>query len=137
MSFAIASDDEILYEFGKGHPTINDLIASGFHWPKSEIFSGIGSSKINTDILQDYGLLKYLCYTTGIRGEPKYRRQAVLREAYTMQFHKVQLPREYLNEWGKPITNQRLLKLAYVIATLIRNAKQKSNPPRVNDSPAG
>lgn len=123
-------EDDVLYEFGKGHPTINYLIECGFPWPTSKIdFSG-GSTEFDPVALQEVGLLKYLGYTTGIKGERKDRRQTILRRAYTAQIHGLDLPENYLREWGHPQTSERLLKLGNVISSLARNAKRRENPPR-------
>jgi hypothetical protein len=103
-----------------GHP---------FPWPDTE--AAAGRQALEQGIFRiDIGLLKMLGYSAGIEGIGEGKRRDILSDVYEQELlllcgHPQQ------EQWGPPKSAKRLQKLANVIASFVRNAKRKRNPPHV------
>ncbi len=71
------------------------------------------------------GILQAVGYRVGDKGLFKNERQKILNEVYKNQLPLVE-SQSYMDEWGSPKSSQRLYKIAYTIAALVRNAKRKT-----------
>ena len=76
--------------------------------------------------LPQVGMLKIMGYSVGTGGKNVIERQKILHGMFTSILPNV-ISREYMEQWGKPQSQKRLLKLANSIATFTRNAKHKND----------
>ncbi len=111
--------------------TKNDYRSSpqqdSFKWPSTEADMGSGKG-LSKSILQERGLLSEMGYRVGTNGLPKSQRLEILRNIYLNEL-KVELQKNYMGEWGRPESAQRLKKLAETLAALTRNAKRRHDKP--------
>lgn len=98
---------------------------TAFKWPTTDAPAGANGFTGDHFWYQE-GLLSFVGYRVGkTQGVPEIKRQQILD---CVMFNT--LPRvnshEYMDEWGKPRTAQRLRKLAEALASFTRNAKRKN-----------
>ncbi|QXC29689.1 MULTISPECIES: hypothetical protein [Aeromonas] len=94
-----------------------------FSWPTTTILTSNHSlTEINWPKI---GILQAVGYRVGDKGLFKNERQKILNEVYKNQLPLVE-SQSYMDEWGSPKSSQRLYKIAYTIAALVRNAKRKT-----------
>ena len=94
-----------------------------FSWPTTAILTSNHSlTEINWPKI---GILQAVGYRVGDKGLFKNERQKILNEVYKNQLPLVE-SQSYMDEWGFPKSSQRLYKIAYTIAALVRNAKRKT-----------
>ncbi|EJN6954196.1 hypothetical protein NRD12_000737 [Aeromonas hydrophila] len=94
-----------------------------FSWPTTAILTSNHSlMEINWPKI---GILQAVGYRVGDKGLFKNERQKILSEVYNSKLPLVE-SQLYMNEWGTPKSSQRLYKVAYTIASLVRNAKRKT-----------
>jgi len=79
-----------------------------------------------SEMWPDVGLLGSLGYRVGKSGLPRFRRHAILRNAFRCEADQF-LPESQAREWGKPMTPQRIQKTANSLAALARNARKKGS----------
>ncbi len=97
--------------------------AAQFSWPTTTILTSNHSlTEINWPKI---GILQAVGYRVGDKGLFKNERQKILNEVYKNQLPLVE-SQSYMDEWGSPKSSQRLYKIAYTIAALVRNAKRKT-----------
>lgn len=123
------ADREVVEAFGEEHPALNYLTNCGFNWPSTLVHSGGGELNIESP---EVGVLKYMGYTVGRKGEPRARRQAILHRI----FHSI-LPvvnsHSYIRQWGNPQSKARLKKMADCLATFCKKQKVKGNIEAASD----
>ncbi|CAD7519597.1 hypothetical protein [Aeromonas hydrophila] len=97
--------------------------AEKFAWPTTTVFTSNHSlTEVNWPKI---GILQAVGYRVGDKGLFKNQRQKILSEVYNSELPLVE-SQLYMNEWGPPKSSQRLYKVAYTIASLVRNAKRKT-----------
>ena len=103
-----------------GHP---------FPWPSTAVspsHNALAQGVFEIDI----GLLKTMGYRVGVEGIGEGKRRDILDDIYEQELGLLKgHPQE--KDWGKPLTGQRLHKLARVIASFARLNKKKKNPPLI------
>ncbi len=94
-----------------------------FAWPTTAAPRGTGG--LNHCEWRPYGMLSLLGYHVGeLQPKPRAERWCILE--FVFECHLPPLAnREYLLEWGKPQTTQRLSKIANALAAFTRNAKRR------------
>ena len=96
-----------------------------FKWPSTEAKHGNG--QIDSSNWITNGLLKFMDYQVGNSSTyTTSQRQALLSIVFQMEIPPV-FPVEYINQFGKPSSSNRLQKIAESIAAFTRNAKRKSH----------
>jgi hypothetical protein len=96
----------------------------GFAWPTTDASGGDGGL-IGDVFRHSSGLLRYMDYKVGATGYNEGDRRDVLKVVYEERLPNVN-SREYMAEWGRPKSSQRLQKMAESIASFTRNAKRQS-----------
>ncbi|WP_219892775.1 hypothetical protein [Aquisediminimonas profunda] len=94
-----------------------------FKWPSTEALRGDG----NLDVRgwQITGMLSYLGYRVGIGADSRdAERHSFLSHLFVMNLPPLNGP-SYLQEWAPPGTEARLKKMAYSIASFVRQAKRR------------
>jgi len=95
-----------------------------FEWPTTEVRHGSGELVIN-DAQKD-GVLSKLNYHVGIsQGGPEAYRRHTLAKAFEGPLP-LNLPRFEVDQWGPEQSAKRLRKIAYSIATFVKNAKGRN-----------
>ena len=95
-----------------------------FEWPVTD--APASSFGISGDhFFFKEGLLKYVGYSVGLKGETVNMRQQILDCVFHNELPKVQ-SLEHMREWGSPRTPARLQKMAHCLAAFTRNAKRRS-----------
>jgi len=86
---------------------------------------------MNNSSLPQVGLLRYVGYTVGMKGQVRSGRQQILKRVFERELPVVQ-SEDYMAEWGSPNTAARLKKIADSISTFYHNAigKQRANMQR-------
>jgi hypothetical protein len=120
-------DMDLLMEFGEQHPALCYLRDIG-QWPLT-IASGPGGLDPRYSNLLPVGLLKHMGYSVGVQGKSIGERHQALRNVLETKKFRNNLPQDYLNEWGEPGSEERLMKTATTIAALVRNAKNRKIQP--------
>ena len=114
---------------------------SGFTWPDTDVIPG--EEKLADGVfVHANGLLGYLGYRVGTSGVSSESRRDLLAYVYTESLPTVNSA-DYMNEWGKPRSLERLRKLANSIATFTKNIEatarraisRSSDPRRLNNWP--
>ncbi len=131
LAYAVTQEDpydneSLLLELGNDHPALQSILDWGFDWPTTNIVPGRDDIE-ETDWPQE-GLLSVMGYHVGGSGIGVYSRHEILDSIMLKHVPNVQSP-EYMQEWGEPKTGTRLKKLANTIASFVRNAKRRTNPP--------
>jgi hypothetical protein len=94
-----------------------------FKWPDIDAVGGDGTLAANW--LKE-GLLSYMGYHVGnTLGVVASKRRKILTEVFCGAVPPL-FPRHYLEQWGKPSSPHRLMKLAETLASFVRNAKRKN-----------
>lgn len=122
-------DREIALKFAEGHPALEFLLNAGFDWVNTYVGIGDGDLEFNKE-LPTVGVLRHLGYKVGISGLFDMERQQILRYVFNSELPVV-VSNEYMKEWGKPKSKERLLKMANSLAAFCRNEKRKSNPSKI------
>jgi hypothetical protein len=125
----LASASDVVERFGRGHPTLEFLSAIGFDWPTTEVHGG-GGSELTVDWLR-VGFLGGLGYKVGRTGCADEERHALLKRAYNLRRLPDVFPHSYRNDWGRPRSSVRLLKIAQSIATFCKLRKRCHNDSQV------
>jgi len=107
---------------------LSELINQGFAWPTTDAEPSNNDSPVFIDA-PTTGLLRYLGYRVGSAGLSPEDRCDLLDAVYTNRLPQLNSV-EYINEWGEPLTAQRLKKMAESIAAFVRNTKRRQNPPK-------
>ncbi|WP_085034954.1 hypothetical protein [Ensifer aridi] len=95
-----------------------------FEWPSTEVRRGGGELTIND--LQKDGVLSKLNYHVGIsQGQPEVYRRRTLAKAFEGPLA-LDLPIFEMELWGPNKSAKRLRKIAYSIATFVKNAKGRN-----------
>lgn len=97
-----------------------------FRWPSTAINQDSSHALSGTHFNYEEGLLKYMGYTVGQQGAYRNQRREVLNYVYNGILPKVR-SQEYMDEWGKPQTAERLQKMANSLASFVRNARRRQN----------
>lgn len=97
-----------------------------FRWPSTAVCEDSNQALSGTYFEYEEGLLKFMGYTVGQNGAYRNQRRQVLDYVYNERVPMVQ-SQEYMDEWGRPKTAQRLQKMANSLATFARNAKRRHN----------
>ncbi|CAK1735148.1 hypothetical protein [Vibrio crassostreae] len=71
------------------------------------------------------GVLKAVGYTVGAQGLLQADRRTILTNVYMQSLPYVD-SRSYMNEWGEPLSSDRLKKMAETLASLTKGAKRKT-----------
>ena len=99
------------------------LLNETFQWPKTE--AEPGEQPIGQTDWPQLGMLRFLGYSVGQKGELRTTRQRILRDL----FYKLDLPKvanqAYVDEWGTPESGARLKKMAHSIAAFCRAARRR------------
>jgi hypothetical protein len=96
-----------------------------FAWPSTE--ARPGSSGLDSEAWLKHGLLQFIGYKVGAtQGEPRDMRVRMLNQIFVGHLPPA-FPADYLAEWGRPKSADRLRKLANTIAALTRNAKRRGS----------
>lgn len=119
------SELSVLQLFTKEHSAFKYLFSYGFKWPSTLVSNNSSQNDLIAKWLQK-GFLGYLGYKVGRSGLSSIKRIKILEKAFTNQLPS-ELPIVYRDEWGKPNSSQRLLKIANSIASFCRNAKNRNN----------
>lgn len=93
-----------------------------FPWPTTEAPGGSGT--VDETVFQhEQGLLGFMGYRVGVSGLGAPQRQGLLDFVYSSDLPLVN-SREYMDQWGRPRSTERLKKIAVSIATFARNSKR-------------
>jgi hypothetical protein len=96
-----------------------------FKWPTTIIIES-NNQLNNMPIEDDNGLLKFYGYSVGNNGINYIDRVEILKFIYNEDLVKVN-NNSYMNEWGNKKSAKRLKKMAYCLATFVKNAKRRIN----------
>ena len=129
---------ELMFELGyrkrklavKLRKEVNEAIIKNqennyFKWPNT-IITEIRKQLNNMPIDDDNGLLKFYGYSVGNNGINHDDRKEILSFIFNEDIAKVNNS-SYMDEWGNKKTAKRLKKMAYCIATFVKNAKRRIN----------
>jgi hypothetical protein len=118
---------EVLNAVVAGRKPAEIEVPSGgyFRWPSTKA-DGLSSSSIDAPE-HDLGVLGAMGYRVGLKGLDTALRRSLLGTVYHKRLQ-VNLPGDYLEEWGQPQTARRLKKLANTLASLTRNMKRRERP---------
>ncbi|TKG01205.1 hypothetical protein [Vibrio lentus] len=94
-----------------------------FRWPSTIAFEADGS--LPEVEWPKIGVLKAVGYTVGAQGLPQADRRTILTNVYMQSLPYVD-SRSYMNEWGEPLSSDRLKKMAETLASLTKGAKRKT-----------
>ncbi|CAK2007669.1 hypothetical protein [Vibrio crassostreae] len=94
-----------------------------FRWPSTIAFEADGS--LPEVEWPKIGVLKAVGYTVGAQGLPQADRRTILTNVYIQSLPYVD-SRSYMNEWGEPLSSDRLKKMAETLASLTKGAKRKT-----------
>ncbi|MCC5640935.1 hypothetical protein LC593_34935 [Nostoc sp. CHAB 5844] len=95
-----------------------------FQWPTTELRQGGGEFAVSE--AQKDGVLGKLNYRVGIsQGQPELYRRRTLANLFEGLIT-LELPRFEVEQWGSAKSAKRLRKIAYSIATFVKNAKGRN-----------
>jgi len=95
-----------------------------FRWPTTLIIPSTGSSKFG-DIDNKSGLLSHIGYHVGRTSSLTHmQRRRILDDVFLKSLSGYDFP-NIATEWSEPNSSERLKKLAYTIASFVKNAKRR------------
>lgn len=128
--FDILSADE-LAAFGVGHPALEYLSQDiGFDWPTTDVV--VNSNRLVVDFgngeWPETGILRKMGYTVGRQGLVASARQEVLKKVLSVKLIAGSDGADwYIEQWGPPMSAQRLHKMANCIAAFAQSKKRVRN----------
>ena len=99
-----------------------ELSKKTFLWPSTAVVDSQNALQ-GDQFWYERGVLSFLGYKVGQKGVREKARQEILDYAFHERLPNVNSS-QYMEEWGKPATANRLKKLADCLATFARNAKR-------------
>lgn len=119
-------DEEVARAFAEGNPALELISTRWFDW----ISTNVGASIIGEGLFVEApstGILGYLGYTVAQKVNlSRSARRAVLAKAFNSTLPGVHSP-DYMQEWGKPKSKERLKKMVDSMAWFCRSQKMKGN----------
>lgn len=126
--FEVCSVEE-LAAFADGHPALEYLAGEmDFAWPTTDVVSD-SSDQLLVDFVDgewpETGVLKNLGYRVGHNGLPELDRQATLDKTFQIELVAGSIGADgYIDQWGKPRSQDRLQKIANCLATFAKTKKR-------------
>jgi hypothetical protein len=119
---------EVLSNFTNYHPVFDFIRDTWIDWPSTHV--GFTFQPLKHETTEDWlknGILHTMGYSVGRNGLNEIKRRNILLRTYTTNLPN-NFSEDYLRQWGKPNSPERLLKMANTIAAFARNAKKRRNP---------
>lgn len=116
-------EEEIARAFAENHPALEFLSNRWLTWPSTFVAAGTGRLLLDSP---EVGMLRHMGYRVGEKALPVHERHVILAEVFSSQLPHIN-SLEYMQEWGKPKSKERLRKIANSLAAFCQSQKRRGN----------